>query len=351
MPLTLEDIARFSGFSRSTVSRVINGGDYVKEETRQRILDVIHEHNFQPNLGARSLAGGQTGVLGLVIPAAVSTIFTDPYFPQFIRGVSAGCNEHNYSMMLWLAEPEHERRTMREILHNGLLDGVIVSSMIISDPIFESLHGSKMPFILIGRHPTYEDINYLDVDNIQSASQAIRHLVSLGRRRIATITGPLNMIGGYDRYQGYLKGLEEQGLPLLPELAIEGDFTEIGGYHAMLRLLDAHPDAVFAASDIMAIGALRALREANLRVPDDVAVIGYDDVPLANMTEPPLTTIRQSIQSMGTMAVKTLVEIIRNPNLGPQHILVDTELIIRESCGGHSKANLQNSLPIKTTGL
>ena len=351
MPLTLEDIARFSGFSRSTVSRVINGGDYVKEETRQRILDVIHEHNFQPNLGARSLAGGQTGVLGLVIPAAVSTIFTDPYFPQFIRGVSSGCNEHNYSMMLWLAEPEHERRTMREILHNGLLDGVIVSSMIISDPIFESLHGSKMPFILIGRHPTYEDVNYLDVDNIQSASQAIRHLVSLGRRRIATITGPLNMIGGYDRYQGYLKGLEEQDLPLLPELVAEGDFTETGGYHAMLQLLDAHPDAIFAASDMMAIGALRALREANLRVPEDVAVIGYDDVPLANMTEPPLTTIRQSIQNMGTIAVKTLVEIIRNPNGGRQHILVDTELVIRESCGGRSRANLQNSLPIKTTGF
>ncbi len=333
MPLTLEDIARFSGFSRSTVSRVINGGDYVKEDTRQRILEVIHEHNFQPNLGARSLAGGQTGVLGLVIPAAVSTIFTDPYFPQFIRGVSLGCNEHNYSMMLWMAEPEHERRTMREILHNGLLDGVIVSSMIMNDPIFESLHKSKMPFILIGRHPTHEDVSYLDVDNVQSASHAIRHLVGLGRRRIATITGPLNMIGGYDRYQGYLKGLKEQGMPETAELIVEGDFTENGGYNAMLKLLEARPDAVFAASDIMAIGALRALREANLRVPDDVAVIGYDDVPLANMTEPPLTTIRQSIQKMGAIAVKTLNEIIRHPDKGPRHIIVDTELIIRESCG------------------
>lgn len=337
MPLTLEDIARFSGFSRSTVSRVINGGDYVKEDTRQRILEIIQEHNFQPNLGARSLAGGQTGVLGLVIPAAVSTIFTDPYFPQFIRGVSSGCNEHNYSMMLWLAEPEHERRTLREILHNGLLDGVIVSSMIMNDPIFESLHDSKMPFILIGRHPTHEDVNYLDVDNVQSASLAIRHLIDLGRKRIATITGPLNMIGGYDRYQGYLKGLEEHGAPYISELVVEGDFTETGGYNAMLQLLPAHPDAVFAASDIMAIGALRALREANLCVPKDVAVIGYDDVPLANMTEPPLTTIRQSIQKMGAAAVETLIEIIRHPEKGPQHIIVDTELVIRESCGGALK--------------
>lgn len=333
MTLTLEDIARFSGFSRSTVSRVINGADYVNENTRQRILEVIQEHNFQPNLGARSLAGGQTGVLGLVIPAAISTIFTDPYFPQFIRGVSAGCNEQNYSMMLWLAEPQHERRTMREILHNGLLDGVIVSSIIMNDPIFESLHGSNMPFILIGRHPTYEDVSYLDVDNVESAACAIRHLVGLGRKRIATITGPLNMIGGYDRYHGYLRGLEDACLQLVPELVVEGDFTETGGYNAMRQLLNAHPDAVFAASDTMAIGALRALREANLCVPGDVSVIGYDDMPLANMTEPPLTTIRQSIEKMGCIAVKTLMDIIRQPEKAPRHILVDTELVIRESCG------------------
>jgi LacI family transcriptional regulator len=334
MPLTLEDIARFSGFSRSTVSRVINGDDYVKDETRERILEIIQKHNFQPNLGARSLAGGQTSVLGLVIPAAVSTIFSDLYFPQFIRGVSAGCNAQDYSMMLWVMEPQYERRTMREILYNGLLDGVIVSSMAVNDPVFESLYDSKMPFISIGRHPSLDDIHYLDVDNVKSASHVIRHLANLGRRRIATITGPHNMIGGYDRYQGYLKGLEECGIPILPELVIECDWTEDGGYEAMQQLISAGPDAVFAASDTMAIGALRALREANLRVPEDVSVVGYDDVPLASRTDPPLTSVRQSLQDMGTTAVKALVDIIRCPDKGPQHIILDTELVIRESCGG-----------------
>lgn len=336
MPLTLEDIARFSGFSRSTVSRVINGGDYVKEDTRKRIMDVIQEHNFQPNLGARSLAGGQTGVLGLVIPAAVSTIFSDLYFPQFIRGVSAGCNMQNYSMMLWLVEPQYEQRTMREILHNGLLDGVIMSSMTMNDPIFESLYESKMPFITIGRHPTL-DINYLDVDNVKSATTAIHHLASLGRKRIATITGPQNKIAGYDRYAGYLKGLEEANLPFLSELVIEADFTEEGGYDAMQQLIPNKPDAIFAASDTMAIGALRALSETQLHVPDDIAVVGYDDVPLASRTNPPLTTIRQSLQDMGSAAVDALAEIIRRPGDKPRHILLDTELIIRESCGGLAK--------------
>lgn len=336
MPLTLEDIARFSGFSRSTVSRVINGDDYVKEDTRQRILEVIQQHNFQPNLGARSLAGGQTGVLGLVIPAAVSTIFSDLFFPQFIRGVSAGCNAQNYSMMLWLVEPQYEQRTMREIQHNGLLDGVIMASMAMNDPIFESLYESKMPFITIGRHPTL-DINYLDVDNVTSATNAIRHFIKLGRKRIATITGPQNKIAGYDRYIGYIKGIEEAGMPLLPELVIEADFTEEGGYEAMQQLIPFKPDAVFAASDTMAIGALRALSETDLRVPEDIALIGYDDVPLASRTNPPLTTIRQSLQDMGSAAVSALAEIVRRPSEKPRHILLGTELIIRESCGGMLK--------------
>jgi LacI family transcriptional regulator len=345
MPLTLEDIARFSGFSRSTVSRVINGDDYVKDETRERIQEVIQKHNFQPNLGARSLAGGHTGVLGLVIPAALSTIFTDPYFPQFIRGVSSGCNEQNYSVMLWLAEPEYERRTMREILHNGLLDGVIVSSMVMNDPIFESLYKSKMPFILIGRHPSLDNVNYLDVDNAKSACEATRHLLGLGHSRVATITGPLNMIAGYDRYQGYLRALEECGMPFCPELVVEGDFSESGGHDAMLKLLAAKPDAVFAASDMMAIGALWALQEANLRVPEDIAVVGYDDVPLAGKTEPPLTTVRQPIQKLGSTAVKTLIDIIQHPDGIPRHVNVDTDLIIRASCGASLKNSLAEPLP------
>lgn len=333
MALTLEDIARISGVSRSTVSRVVNGDDNVKEETRQRVLDIIHEHNFQPNLLARSLAAGKTRVLGLVIPAGVATIFTDPYFPQIIQSVSMACNTQNYSVMLWLAEPEYERRMLREILHNGLLDGVIVSSMVMNDPIVKSLYESKMPFVLIGRHPTLNDVNYLDVDNIKGAREATEHLLKLGYGRVATITGPLNMIAGHDRYQGYQEGLERYNIPLRPELVAEGDFTETGGYMAMTQLLSTKPDAVFVASDMMAVGALRALRGANLRVPQDVAIVGYDDMPQASKTEPPLTTVRQPIQKMGRLAVDALIEILRHPKNEPEHLLIDTELIVRRSCG------------------
>jgi LacI family transcriptional regulator len=332
VPLTLEDIARLSGFSRSTVSRVINGDENVKEDTRQHVLEVIQKINFQPNLIARSLAAGRTNVLGLVIPAGVSTIFTDPYFPQLIQGVSTGCNAQGYSVMMWLAEPEYERRMIGQIMHSGLLDGVIVSSMLIDDPIVQSLYDSKMPFILIGRHPTL-DVNYLDVDNLSGGREATLHLCRLGYRRIATITGPQNMIAGYDRYQGYQRALEEHHLPFDASLVAEGDFSEVGGYNAMLKLLREKPDAVFVATDTMAMGALRALREAGLRVPEDMAIVGFDDMPDAARANPALTTARQPTLRMGLVAVETLVEIIRYPDSQTRNVVLPIELVIRKSCG------------------
>jgi LacI family transcriptional regulator len=332
MPLTLEDIAHLSGVSRSTVSQVINGDINVKEDTRKKVLQILQNKNFQPNLAARSLATGHTNTLGLVIPAAVSTLFVDPYFPQFIQGVTTACNARDYSVMLWLAEPEYERRMIREILHNGLVDGVIVSSTLINDPLVNSLFESQMPFIQVGRHPTL-DVNSLDVDNIQASQEATLHLFRLGRKRVATITGPQNQVAGFDRFQGYQQALSERQQPLLPELIVEGDFTEAGGYTAMLQLLPMKPDAIFIASDMMAVGAIRAIREANLHIPNDIAIIGFDDIPTASKMDPPLTTVRQPVRSMGALAVETLIDIINHPESETRHIVIATELVIRSSCG------------------
>jgi LacI family transcriptional regulator len=332
MPLTLEDIARISGVSRSTVSRVVNGDANVGADTRQKVMEVIQQNDFHPNLAARRLAAGRTNVLGLVIPAGVATIFTDPYFPQPIQGVSAACNAQDHSVMLWLAEPDYERRMAGKILNSGMVDGVIVSSMLMNDPIVRALFDSRMPFILIGRHPGL-DVNYLDMDNLQGGTQATLHLLRLSRKRVATVTGPQNMVPGFDRYQGYLSALSERNIPFQPELVAEGDFTEAGGYMAMRQLLPANPDAVFTASDMMAQGAIRAIREAGLRVPDDIAVVGYDDIPSAGLFDPPLTTIRQPVQKLGALAVETLVDIIQHPNGSPRRILLSPELIIRQSCG------------------
>ena len=299
MPLTLKDIAQMSGVSRSTVSRVINGDPNVNDQTRQRVQEVIERINFQPNLAARGLAVGRTKVLGLVIPNAVGTIFSDPYFPLLIQGVSTACNARDYSVMLWLAEPEYERRTISQILYSGLADGFIIASMLTDDPLIARLLESKRPFTTVGRHPTNDKVNYVDVDNRNGAAQAVSYILRSGHRRVATITGPLNMIAGQDRYLGYQEALHDRGVPFNPDLVAEGDFSDQGGYLAMRRLLPQRPDAVFVASDAMALAAMRAIKEAGLHIPEDIAVVGFDDISPAALSNPPLTTVRQPIQRSG----------------------------------------------------
>lgn len=330
-------VAKASGVSRSTVSRVINNDPNVKGETRDRVMAAIRALNYQPNIAARGLASGRTQVLGLVIPQGVATLFSDPYFPILIQGISTACNRLDYSVMLWLGEPEFERRTIRQVLHGGLIDGVIVSSMLLDDPITQALIEHDKPFVLIGRHPDRPDVSFVDTDNVAGAHDAVAHLHRLGKTRIATITGPLNMIVGADRLEGFAKAMRERGSAPDPALIAEGDFTEAGGYLAMQRLLPSHPDAVFVASDTMAIGALRALQVANWRVPEDIAVVGFDDIPAAARQHPPLTSVRQPIQQLGDTAVQVLLEKIRNPQQGPQHILFPPALMIRSSCGYASR--------------
>jgi LacI family transcriptional regulator len=332
MPLTLEDIAKLAGVSRSTVSRVVNGDESVKDGTRKKVQEVIQGLNFQPNLAARILAAGRTGVIGLVIPTGITELFADPYFLQLIQGVTAACNANDYSVMLWLAEPAYERATIRKILHGGLLDGVIVSSSLMDDAIVQALYDSKMPFILVGRHPTL-DVNYLDVDNISGGRMATMHLIECGRQRIATITGPQNMIAGSDRYSGYCEALQSAGRSILPELVYQGDFKEDSGYEGMKKLLPIQPDAVFIASDTMAVGAMRAVREAGLEVPQDIAIVGYDDSPIAGRIFPGLTTVLQPTYEMGYSTFELLLKAINNPIKQIFQVLLSTELIIRSSCG------------------
>jgi LacI family transcriptional regulator len=332
MPLTLEDIARMSGVSRSTVSRVINGDRNVNEQTRTKVQSIIQSIDFQPNLAARGLAAGHTRVIGLVIPTGVTAIFTDPYFPLVIQGVSAACNARGYSVMLWLAEPEFERRTISQILYNGLIDGVVVSSMLVNDPLIERLYESKRPFITIGRHPTNDKINYVDIDNRAGAYQGVSHILRTGRRRVGVINGPHNTIASLDRYQGYLDALRERGVTLIPELVAEGEFSDTTGYLAMKRLLPHCPDAVFVASDAMAFAAMRAIQEAGLRIPEDIAVVGFDDLPAAANSSPPLTTVRQPIQRTGSIAAEMLVDMIEHPDPLPRRIVLPTELVYRSSC-------------------
>ena len=341
MPLTLEAIAREAQVSRSTVSRVLNDAPNVSDETRRRVMAVVERHNFHPNAGARSLAAGRTRVVGLVIPVAVTSLFSDPYFPLLIQGIASACNARDYSVMLWLTDQQQEHKIIGKILHGSMVDGVIIASALIDDPLVPALLDNQFPFVLVGRHPTDARVSYVDVDNRSAAREMVSYLIRLGYRRVAAITGPLNMIVGRDRREGYLDALRSRSVASDPALIAEGDFTEEGGHVAMCQLFargrqpggGGPPDAVFVASDAMSLGALRALREADLRVPEDVALASYDDIPFAARTDPPLTTVRQPIQRAGAVAAETLFEIIEDTRTSPRRILLPTELVIRASTG------------------
>jgi LacI family transcriptional regulator len=204
--------------------------------------------------------------------------------------------------------------------------------MLMEDPLIERLSESQRPFITVGRHPTNDRINFVDVDNRAGAYQGVSYILHTGRRRVAMITGPRNVIAGLDRYQGYLDALRMRGLEPQPELVVEGEFSDSSGYLAMKRLLPKRPDSVFVASDAMAFAAMRAIQETGLRIPEDIAVVGFDDIPPAATSIPPLTTIRQPILKTGNVAAEMLIDKIEHPEIQPSRIILPTELVMRSSC-------------------
>jgi LacI family transcriptional regulator len=334
----LEEIARLAGVSRSTVSRVVNDHPSVRPAVRERVRRIIAETGFQPNAAARSLASQRSYMLGLVIPRTVHTVFTDPYFPQLTQGIAQACNEHDYTLSLFIESDDV--KLFPRLNRTGLMDGVVVQASTVDDRLIPKLLAAGLPLVVAGRPSQVEGVSYVDVDNVQGSYSAVAHLARLGHTRLATITGPLNTAVGTDRLAGYRRVLAECGLPEDPALVETGDFTEPSGYDAMRRLLSQPqpPTAVFAASDVMARGAIRALEEAGRRVPGDVAVAGFDDLPPATMTRPWLTTVRQPIRQMGIRAIEVLLDVIANGREPARRFIFDTELVVRESCGATEPA-------------
>ena len=332
--LTLEKIGEMAGVSRATVSRVVNEHPGVRPHVRERVLEVIRETGYQPNLAARSLASSRMGLIGLVIPTAIQSLFTDPYYPRLMQGMTQVCNLNDYTMSLFLLHSENEEEKLYpRVVNRGYLDGVILASFDKSDPLIARLENSQMPFVMIGRPDDASKASYVDTNNETGAYTAVAHLIRRGRKRIATITGRLDMSSGQDRLTGYKNALTERGFPIDKNLIVNGDFSEIEAYNAMLQLLPHKPDAVFVASDGMAIGALRALRTANIAIPDEIAIVGFDDLPPAATSVPPLTTVRQPVRRMGALAAETLLDIIEDGPEPPRRIILPTELVIRQTCG------------------
>ncbi|MBD9734867.1 LacI family DNA-binding transcriptional regulator [Streptomyces sp. H28] len=329
---TIKTVAARAGVGRTTVSRVVNGSDLVSAEVRTRVLEAIKELNYVPNSVARGLVTNRTDAVALVIPESESRLGSEPFFAALIRGVSGALTETRTQLQLMLVRDQAERDQLTESVATRRVDGVLLVSVHADDRLPGMLEEMGLPTVLAGRRDAGEQLSYVDSDNAGGALVAVRHLLDSGRRRIATITGPHDMDVGRSRLAGWRDAHAEAGLTADELLVETGDFTEESGTRAMSSLLERAPDldAVFAASDLMAVGALAELRRRGRRVPEDVAVVGFEDSVLARHTNPPLTTVRQPVEELGRTMVRILTDITRN-GAPRRQVTLPTELVVRES--------------------
>ncbi|MGW2826474.1 LacI family DNA-binding transcriptional regulator [Streptomyces sp. NPDC001443] len=336
---TLEAVAARAGVSRATASRVVNGGDGVREPLVERVRRAVDELGYVPNQAARSLVTKRHDAIAVVIAEPETRVFADPFFALQLRGISKELTVHDSQLVLLLTEGRDDHARVGRYLAGGHVDGALVFSLHLDDALPGLIQGAGVPTVFGGR-PGWGDGTpgpvYVDSDNRGGARAAVRHLVGLGRTRIAHIAGALDQTSAVDRLDGFRDVMPDAD----PGMVVESDFTPAGGERAMRELLDRCPDldGVFAANDLTAAGALRVLRERGRRVPEDVAVIGFDDMlPVAEQTDPPLTTIRQDIEEMGRLMARLLLRRVDRGTTGgtdaatPAAVVLPTTLVRRAS--------------------
>ncbi|GJF32133.1 transcriptional regulator [Kitasatospora sp. NE20-6] len=326
---TLDEVAERAGVSRSAASRVLNNAPHVSRAKRDAVQRAIAELGFVPNPTARALATQQAGAVALVVSGDDPMIFADPFFGQVVAGATTVLEETDLHLVLCLATSARGQTRVQQLLRTRAVDGVVLMALRGDDPMARLVRESGLPAVFGGRPLEGEPSWYVDVDNAGGARAATDHLLALGRSRIVTIHGPLDTDVGRSRMRGFRESVALAGLT--PYGAAAGDFNERSGAAAMEALLTRHPDldAVFAANDNMAAGALRVLHRAGRSVPADVAVVGFDDLPVAEVSHPSLTTVHQPIQALGREVTRMLLALLAGERVDP--LILPTRLIRRES--------------------
>jgi DNA-binding LacI/PurR family transcriptional regulator len=331
---TIDQVAARAGVGRGTVSRVVNGSPTVAPQTRAAVERAIEEMKYIPNRAARSLVTRRTEAIALVVPETVERVFSTPFFAGVIRGISDGLETSGQQLLMALAGPVDRRARLERYLSSGHVDGVLMLSLHRDDPLPATLARLGVPAVQGGRRLEI-DGNYhvVDVDNQAGAHLAVGHLLARGRRRIAAITGPMDMVAAVHRLDGYHDALLAAGLPEVDSLIAHGDFGEASGEQAIGELLARHPDldAVFAASDLMAIGAMHGLAVAGRRVPQDVAVVGFGDTATARTSGTQLTSVHQPVELMGQEMARMVGELIRGDTPAQPTLVLTPRLIVRDT--------------------
>ena len=335
---TIQELAAQSGVSVATVSRALNGSPEVSEATRDRILELARRLDYTPSAAARALVRRRSHVVGVILDTGPGhPDLLHPFFQEVLVGLKHGAGAGGYDLLLFASDQPGNgfggtHSYLRRAEHHGV-DGVVVMGFDGRDPEINKLAESKLACIAVDADLGGPRTGYVMSENREGAALAVRHLYELGHRRIATITGPLRTWPGRDRLEGYHSELAACGLEERDEYVIAGDFYDESGYRGTrdLLALDEPPTAVFAASDLMAAGALRAAHELGVRVPDDLAVIGFDDIGLASLIQPQLTTVRQDMHGMGEAAARGIARMIEDPEAAPVRAFVPTRLVVRAS--------------------
>ena len=325
---TIRDIAALARVSPATVSRVINGRPEVSEIVRERVLRVVAEHGY--TVARTPLSGVRSGLVGVTLP-----LIHHSYFSEILAGIAEAFYEHDIPMVLCPTLHEHDREvTLLQRLRHGTTDGAILILPEEDQEELAALQEQGYPFVIIDPRMTPDErAPTVSASHLSGAREATEHLLGLGHRRIAAITGPQNWIATEERLRGYRGALAEAGVTPDPQLQIDSNFRDNGGRLATQQLLalEEPPTAIFAFNDMMAIGALQAIRQHGLRAPEDISVVGFDDTYEASIMHPPLTTVRQPLAEMGRMAVSQLVRLLQNQRIEALHVELATRLVVRES--------------------
>ncbi|MHB9094676.1 MAG: LacI family DNA-binding transcriptional regulator [Eubacteriales bacterium] len=329
MRITIDEIARLAGVSKTTVSRVLNNKPDVKPETRELILNFISKYGYQPNAFAQAISLQKSQTVGLIIPYNADYIFSNPFYSEVIRGVSTETTRRGYHLLLCYTHEENYVGIYKQRRVEGF---IIISPGSIHKEIIRKLSQIGAPFVTTSQISGEDGLNYVDIDNFYGAGLAIEHLISLGHQKIGFICGQEYLTSSKDRMSGYVSALKKYNLPFQDSLVKRGDGSIESGYQKMFELIDQDVTAVFVYCDIMAMGAVKAIKEKNLKIPYDISVVGFDDIPLAQIIEPPLTTIKQPAYEKGESAASMLIDLVEGKEAVGNKIL-PVDIVVRKSTG------------------
>ncbi|MBL0389357.1 LacI family DNA-binding transcriptional regulator [Tumebacillus sp. ITR2] len=337
MTATIKDVAARAGVSPSTVSRVISNHPRISEKTKREVRLAMEELGYHPNMMARSLAKKSSEAIGVLIPSTTEEFFMNPFFPEVLRGITDVAKREGYDLLLSTSDSGKEDvRSLTRMIHGKRVDGVLLLSSRMHDPLMQVLQENPFPVSMIGRPEIPLPIAWVNNDNVDACYRATRHLIELGHQRIGFLGGDEKFVVTSDRLQGYNQALDEAGIPADRRLMFASSFMEQGGYHGMTRLLALpdRPTAVVASDDLFAFGAMRAAGELGYRIPEDIAVVGFNNVRLTEMSNPSLTSVDVHIYELGVTAANLLIEQMRSGEMSERHVIVPTQLVVRHSCGG-----------------